>query len=169
MGARLLLQSYQYPNLSEGADRVGGQLRGDEECPFSGVTKSGRVWRKVLESDARSVPWEQTSAEHCGGEDLLENHGKVLGVHAHVGKWPMGSCLSSSAEHGGGEDLLEDHGKVLGVHAHVGVAHGQLLVQPATSRKSWCLVMLAPYSSSHVSVVCVCVSVCVCVCVCVCV
>ena len=38
-------------NLSEGADRVGGQLRGDEECPFSGVTKSGRVWRKVPESD----------------------------------------------------------------------------------------------------------------------
>ena len=42
----LLPQSYQYPNLSEGADRVGGQLRGD---------KSGRVWRKVPESDARSV------------------------------------------------------------------------------------------------------------------
>ena len=52
---RLLPQSYQYPNLSEGADRVGGQLRGDKECPFSGVTKSGRVWRKVPESDARSV------------------------------------------------------------------------------------------------------------------
>ena len=52
-GARLLLQSY-YPNISEGADRVGGQLRGDKECPFSGVTKSGRVWRKVPESDARS-------------------------------------------------------------------------------------------------------------------
>ena len=46
----------QYPNLSEGADRVGGQLRGDKECPFSGVTKSGRVWRKLVpESDARSV------------------------------------------------------------------------------------------------------------------
>ena len=41
-------------NLSEGADRVGGQLGGDEECPFSGVTKSGRVWRKVPESDAWS-------------------------------------------------------------------------------------------------------------------
>ena len=54
-GARLLPQSYQYPNLSEGADCVAGQLRGDEECPFSGVTKSGRVWRKVPESDARSV------------------------------------------------------------------------------------------------------------------
>ena len=53
--ARLLPQSYQYPNLSEGADRVGGQLRGDNECPFSGVTKSVRVWRKVPESDARSV------------------------------------------------------------------------------------------------------------------
>ena len=48
---RLLLQSC----LSEGADRVGGQLRGDKEYPFSGVTKSGRVWRKVPESDARSV------------------------------------------------------------------------------------------------------------------
>ena len=32
----------QYPNLSEGADRVGGQLRGDKECPFSDVT-SGRL------------------------------------------------------------------------------------------------------------------------------
>ena len=39
----------------EGADRVAGQLRGDKECPSSGVTKSGRVWRKVPESDARSV------------------------------------------------------------------------------------------------------------------
>ena len=26
-----------------------------KQCPFSGVTKSGRVWRKVPESDARSV------------------------------------------------------------------------------------------------------------------
>ena len=51
LGARLLPQSYQYPNLSEGADRVGGQLRGDKECPFSGATKSGRDWRKVQESD----------------------------------------------------------------------------------------------------------------------
>ena len=49
------LINYQYPNLSEGADRVGGQLRGDKECPFSGVTNSGRVWRKVPESDARNV------------------------------------------------------------------------------------------------------------------
>ena len=54
-GARLLPQSYQYPNLSEAADRVSEQLRGDKECPFSGVTKSGRVWRKVPESDALSV------------------------------------------------------------------------------------------------------------------
>ena len=40
-----------------GADSIGGQLRGDKELyPFSGVTSSGRVWRKVPESDARSVP-----------------------------------------------------------------------------------------------------------------
>ena len=55
LGARLLPQSYQYPNLSGGADRVGGQLRGDKECPFSGVTKSGRVWRKEPGSDTQSV------------------------------------------------------------------------------------------------------------------
>ena len=54
-GAVLLPQCYWYPNLSEGADRVGRQLRGDKECSFSGVTNSGRVWRKVKESDARSV------------------------------------------------------------------------------------------------------------------
>ena len=30
-------------------------MRGEKECPFSGVTSSGRVWRKVPESDARSV------------------------------------------------------------------------------------------------------------------
>ena len=44
-------QSYQYPNHSEGADRVAGQLRGDKECPYSGVTKSGRVWRRVPERE----------------------------------------------------------------------------------------------------------------------
>ena len=43
-------------NLSEGADRVGGQLRGDKDrVPFIGGTGSGRVCRKVPESDARSV------------------------------------------------------------------------------------------------------------------
>ena len=53
--------TWVYPNLSEGADRVGGQLRGDKEWPFSGVTKSGRVWRKVPESDARSVVMKMTA------------------------------------------------------------------------------------------------------------
>ena len=37
------------------ADCVSGQLRGDKECPFNGITKSGRVWRNVPESGARSV------------------------------------------------------------------------------------------------------------------
>ena len=61
LGARLLLWSYQYPNLSEGADRIGGQLHRDKECLFSGVTKSGRVWRKVLESDAQTLPFPMSS------------------------------------------------------------------------------------------------------------
>ena len=44
------------PNLSKGSDSVGGQMRGDKDlCTFSGVTSSGRVWRKVPESDARCV------------------------------------------------------------------------------------------------------------------
>ena len=34
---------------------VGGQLHGDKECTFIGVTSSGRVWRKVPESEAWSV------------------------------------------------------------------------------------------------------------------
>ena len=45
LDAMLLPQSYQYPNLSEGAGSVCGQLRGDKKCPVSGVTSSGRVWR----------------------------------------------------------------------------------------------------------------------------
>ena len=62
LSARLLPQAYQYPNLSEGADRVGGQLRGDKECPFSGVTlrhsaKSGRVWRKAPAREAMLGVW----------------------------------------------------------------------------------------------------------------
>ena len=43
LDAMLLPQSYQYRNLSEGADRIGGQLRGDKECPISSVTNFGRV------------------------------------------------------------------------------------------------------------------------------
>ena len=58
LGARLLPQPYHYPDFSEAADRVGAQLRGDKECPFSDVTKSGRVWRKVPESDVLSVRLE---------------------------------------------------------------------------------------------------------------
>ena len=51
----MLPQSYYYPDLLEGADLISGQLCGDKECPFSGITKSGKVWRKVPESDAWSV------------------------------------------------------------------------------------------------------------------
>ena len=46
--------------LLEGADCIGGQLHGDKECLFSGITNSGRVWRKVPESDAGSVSLSHT-------------------------------------------------------------------------------------------------------------
>ena len=40
-----------------------GQLRRDKERPSSGVTKTGRVWRKVPESDARCVTIMQTGGK----------------------------------------------------------------------------------------------------------
>ena len=55
LGCFYSLISTQTANLSEGADSVAGQMCGGKECPFSGVTKSGRVWRKVPESGAWSV------------------------------------------------------------------------------------------------------------------
>ena len=49
--------------LSEVADCVGGQLRGDKVCPFSGVTSFGRVGRTVPESDAGSL--EDGAGKRC--------------------------------------------------------------------------------------------------------
>ena len=43
------------PKPLKGADHVNGQVHRDKECPFSGIPNSGRVWRKVPESDPRSV------------------------------------------------------------------------------------------------------------------
>lgn len=42
----LFSQSYHCPNLLEDADIVGGRMRRDKECPFSGITSYGRVCRK---------------------------------------------------------------------------------------------------------------------------
>ena len=95
LGARLLLQSCQYPNLSEGADRVGGQLRGVKECPFSGVTKSGRGWRKLPESDARSVQATVTLLRrNCiSSSDSFASAGKGLKIHI-----PRGTLLGTSVD-----------------------------------------------------------------------
>ena len=41
--AVLLPQSYQYPDLAEGADSIGGRLCGDKECSFCGVNNSGSL------------------------------------------------------------------------------------------------------------------------------
>ena len=64
----------KYLNLSEGADRVGGQLHGDKECPISDVTKSGRVWRKVPENGARSVWLCLISQGSCTYQALCGQH-----------------------------------------------------------------------------------------------
>ena len=92
LGARLLLQSYQYPNFSVGADRVGGQLRGDKKCSFSGVTKYGRVWRKMPESDARRVILLLTDVQ----AELGSKQGQLLLLIKAVG---YDSTLSSVLQH----------------------------------------------------------------------
>ena len=58
--AVLLPQYYLYPNLSEGADNVGGRLRGDMECPFNGVTNSGRVGERVPGTEAWIRAWSRS-------------------------------------------------------------------------------------------------------------
>ena len=84
LGRSSYSHNYQYPNFSEGSDRVGGQLCRDKECPFSGVTSSGRVWRKVPESDARSVPLT-----------LSCSHTFSVSLSASVSLFPLSVCLLS--------------------------------------------------------------------------
>ena len=57
-----------------------------KECPDSGVTSSGRVWRKVPESDAQSVGLTNTlitapSCHNCTKQNIalqmLEDHGST--------------------------------------------------------------------------------------------
>ena len=83
-----LISTQKYPNLSEGADRVCGQLRGDKECPFSGVNSSGRVWRKVPESDARSVRKVPESDARSVGTDKTESY--LAPKHASTRGWGGG-------------------------------------------------------------------------------
>ena len=78
--------NYQYPNLSESADRVGGQLRGDKEGPFSGVTNFGRVWRTVPESAARSVGPEKVGRKEERLCDISITNSVMVVVHDEGGK-----------------------------------------------------------------------------------
>ena len=43
-----------------------------KECPFSGVTSSGRIWRKVPQSDAGSVTWWLTARQKRLGSSRKE-------------------------------------------------------------------------------------------------
>ena len=109
-GVRLLLQSYQYPNLSECADRVGGQLRGDKECPFSGVTKSGRVCREVPESDARSVLFSHTPSlafRHLSPNSAITGYasdGSLL-----ISAYPCPSTVSASPRNARGSNTASKY------------------------------------------------------------
>ena len=49
-----ITQVYYYPNLSEGADSVGGQLHRDKGCPFSG--EFGERCRKAMLGVSLTVP-----------------------------------------------------------------------------------------------------------------
>ena len=97
LGAKLLLQSYQYPNLSEGADRVGGQLRGDKECPFSGVTKSGSL--------------EEGAGNRCSecGRKLEDFTARCQTVQGRLSRWQhtgrnlRGQCPCGDFDEGGRE------------------------------------------------------------------
>ena len=91
---------------------IGGQLRGDKELgPFSGVTKSGRVWRKMPESEAQSVEEDAGKrCSECGGRCRKA----VLGV------WrKMPESDARSVEEGAGKRCSECGGRcrkaVLGV------------------------------------------------------
>ena len=58
--ASTVLLDLVHPKLSEGANSVVGQMHGDKECPFSGVTNYGRVWgtgagKRGVERDAHST------------------------------------------------------------------------------------------------------------------
>ena len=108
LGARLLPQSSQYPNLSEGADQVGGQLRTDKECPFSGITKSGRVWRECAPSVHRTVRASQQVT--TGLKHQFQALTIPTGQGGH-GRWQQGH--STSFKHwgvgrgGGGEIIIK--------------------------------------------------------------
>ena len=73
-------------------------LRGDKEYPFSGVTKSGRVWRRVPESRKAMVP-EGAGKRWCRG--VPESDGAGGGRKAMV---PEGAGKRCS-EFGSGPDM----------------------------------------------------------------
>ena len=61
----------------------------DKECPFSGVTKSGRVWRKVPESDARSVQAVVLKLRQAFGNGNLDQQ---LHTYLPVGQLKLKFC-----------------------------------------------------------------------------
>ena len=61
-------------------DNVGGQLCGDKDCSFSGMSISGRVWRKVPESKVGvgALVWNQTLEKMWRSANVLLLHHKKI-------------------------------------------------------------------------------------------
>ena len=121
-GARLLSQSYQYPNLSEGADRVGGQLRGDKECPLRNSI------RQSLEEGAEKQ-WSVTTSLEAERlclrkQDYCVYHHRLLGCDCIAAKrlncfWPTSPWAPVSIT-----TRQQD--------AYITVTHLRNILQPAT-------------------------------------
>ena len=76
LGARLLPQQTFRRVLTASVDSC-AEIK--IECPFSAVTKSGRAWRKMPESDARIVVKPQTAS--TGLRHPSFNHSRVYLRH----------------------------------------------------------------------------------------
>jgi len=143
LGARLLPQPYQYPNLSEGADRVGGQLRGDKECLFSGVTKGflwtlstmftyllrNQIWQSLEEGAGKRCSVEEGAGKRCSVEegDAPTAHMTLSGSRTWKVKACCLKCDSPVSHFGGKLGFFSDRHDL---HLHVRPWHRYSKIRP---------------------------------------
>ena len=78
------------PHLSEGADSVAGQLRGDNECLFGGVVSCGTVGDRGRRAWERG-PAHASCGKHGGGGG--GGHGSAMGCHGDANGGVMGAAM----------------------------------------------------------------------------
>ena len=107
LGARLLPQSYQYPNLSEDANRVGGQLCGDKRVPLQWRNQiwqfGGRCQKAMLGVCAETCEEEEAGPSNRDIMTLLMTMNKELNKKL--------DCLNGTVERLEGEvfDLKQEN------------------------------------------------------------